>query len=209
MLNRPHGKKMGIIFLVALIVISLAEVIFRSVTMGLESMSTSNFGEQLAVIAFAVTILILTAKGKDRACYICYGAWIGYFVLDQLFELPANIISFIMLVAGEISLPSPSIALVMHASVVLSTILIIAIGILLVEYLNDGTIYNKAFNALCISSIVLILLNIALTVYDVIASANAEFLLATFHDLYLLAMIFMFAFFAYDSAKMQLEKIKK
>ena len=78
--------------------------------------------------------------------------------------------------------------------------------ILLVEYLNDGTICNKAFNVLCIATIVLFLLNIALTVYDAIAGANAEFLLATFHDLYLITMVFMFTFFAYDSAKHQLKK---
>ena len=205
--NRPQGKKMGIILLISLIVISLAEIIFRSVTMGLDTMSTANFGEQLAVIALATTILILTAKGKDRACYICYGAWAGYFVLDQIFELPSNMISFILLLAGEINLPSFSIAIVMHASVVLSMIFTIAIGILLVEYMNDGTIYNKAFNVLCVVTVVLILLNMGLTVYDVITSGTTEFLLATFHDLYRLTMIFMFTFFAYDSAKKQLLKV--
>jgi hypothetical protein len=206
MKNRLHDKKAGIAILVALIILALREIIFRAVTMGLESMATANFGEQLAVLVLATTILILTAKGKDRACYILYGVWIGYFVLDQLFELPANIISFIMLLAGEITLPSPTIAVVMHASVVLSMILTIAIGILLVEYMNDGTIYNKAFNVLCIVTIVLILLNMVLTVYDVIASGATEFLLATFHDMYRLTMVFLCAFFAYDSAKLQLKK---
>ena len=206
MKKRLHDKKAGIALLVALIMISLAEVIFRAVVIGEAVLTTANLGEQLAVIALAVTILILTAKGKDRACYICYGAWAGYFILDQLFELPANMIGFIMLLAGEITLPSPAIAIVMHTSVVLSTILTIAIGVLLVEYMNDGTIYNKAFNVLCIVTIVLILLNMVLTVYDVIAGANAEFLLATFHDLYRVTMIFLFTFFAYDSAKHQLKK---
>ena len=208
MKTRLHDKKAGIAILVALIIISLAEIIFRAVAMGLEAiLTTANFGEQLAVIALAVTILILTAKGKDRACYICYGAWAGYFVLDQIFELPGNIVGFIMLLAGEITLPSPAIAIVIRASVVLNAILTIAIGILLVEYMTDGTIYNKAFNVLCIVTIVLILLNMALTVYDVIVSANTEFLLATFHDLYRLTMIFLFTFFAYDSAKHQLKKV--
>ena len=207
MKKRLRDKKAGIAILISLIVIALAEIIFRAAAIGLEAvLTTANFGEQLAVIALAVTILVLTAKGKDRACYICYGAWAGYFVLDQLFELPGNIVGFILLLAGEITLPSPAIAVVMHSSVVLSTILTIAIGVLLVEYINDGTIFNKAFNVLCIVTIVLILLNMALTVYDVIATANAEFLLATFHDLYRLAMIFLFTFFAYDSAKLQLKK---
>ena len=207
MKKRLHDKKAGIAILVSLIMISLADIIFRAVAIGLETvLTTANLGEQLAVIALAVTILILTAKGKDRACYILYGAWAGYFILDQLFELPGNITGFIMLLAGEITLPSPTIAIIMHTSVVLSTILTIAIGILLVEYMTDGTICNKAFNVLCIVTIVFILLNMTLTVYDVIASANAEFLLATFHDLYRLTMIFLFTFFAYDSAKAQLKK---
>ena len=207
MKKRLHDKKAGIAILISLIMISLADIIFRAVAIGLETvLTTANLGEQMAVIALAVTILILTAKGKDRACYICYGAWAGYFILDQLFELPGNITGFIMLLAGEITLPSPTIAIIMHTSVVLSTILTIAIGILLVEYMTDGTICNKAFNVLCIVTIVFILLNMTLTVYDVIASANAEFLLATFHDLYRLTMIFLFTFFAYDSAKAQLKK---
>ena len=206
MKKRLHDKKAGIAVLLSLIIISVAEVIFRAVAMGEAVLTTANLGEQLAVIALAVTILVLTAKGKDRACFICYGAWASYFVLDQLFELPGNIIGFVMLLAGNISLPSPAIAIAMHISVVLSTILTIAIGILLVEYMNDGTIYNKAFNVLCIVTIVLILLNMALTVYDVIAGASVEFLLATFHDVYRLAMIFLFTFFAYDSAKHQLKK---
>jgi hypothetical protein len=208
MKKRLHDRKAGIAILISLIIISLAEIIFRAVTMGKATLTTSNVGEQLAVIALAVTILILTAKGKDRACYICYGAWAGYFILDQLFELPGNIVGFIVSLTGEIALPSPAIVfvIVVRASVVLSIILTIAIGILLVEYMTDGTIYNKAFNVLCIVTIVLILLNMALTVYDVIASANAEFLLATFHDLYRLTMIFLFTFFAYDSAKHQLKK---
>ena len=165
-----HGKKAGIAILIALVIISLAEVIFRAAAMGMEAiLTTANLGEQIAVIVFAAAILIFTAKGKDRVCYICYGAWISYFMLDQLFELPSNIIGFIMLLAGEITLPSPAIAIVMHTSVVLSIILTIAIGILLVEYMNDGTIYNKAFNVFCIVTIVLILLNMVLTVYDVMA----------------------------------------
>ena len=68
MKKRLHDKKAGIAILVALIIISLAEIIFRATAIGLEAvLTTSNLGEQLAVIALAVTILILTAKGKDRA----------------------------------------------------------------------------------------------------------------------------------------------
>ena len=58
MKNRLHDKKAGIAILVALIIISLAEIIFRAVAMGEAVLTTSNLGEQLAVIALAVTILI-------------------------------------------------------------------------------------------------------------------------------------------------------
>ena len=101
MKRKRFGKEAGNIILIALIIISLAEVIFRSVTMGLDAMSTANFGEQLAVVALAVTILILTAKGKDRACYICYGAWLAYFVLNQVFELPGLVSTLISIIASN------------------------------------------------------------------------------------------------------------
>ena len=95
MKKRLHDKKAGIAILLALIIISLVEVIFRAVAMGEAVLTTANLGEQLAVIALAATILILTAKGKDRACYICYGAWIAYFVLDHIFELPGVVFGII------------------------------------------------------------------------------------------------------------------
>ena len=208
MKNRLHDKKAGIFILIALILISVAEVGFRHMFLRDMITTTANYAETLAVIGLALAILIFTLKGKDRLCYILYGAWAAYFMFDQFFELPANIIGFIMLLAGKINLPSFAIAIVMHASVVLSSIFTIIIGLLLVEYMNDGTIYNKAFNVLCIVTSLLILLNMGLTVYDVITSGTTEFLLATFHDLYRLTMIFMFTFFAYDSAKKQLSKVK-
>ena len=209
MKKRLHDKKAGIALLISLIIISVVEIIFRATSLGLEAvLTTANFGEQLAIIALATTTLILSAKGKDRACYILLGAWVAYFMFDQLFELPGNISGFIMLLSGKITFPSPAIAVVMHSSVVLSTILTIAIGVLLVEYMTDGTICNKAFNVLSIATIAMILLNMVLTVYDVIATANVELLLATFHDLYRITMIFLLTFFAYDSAKHQLKKTK-
>ena len=145
MKNRLHDKKAGVAILLALIVISLAEMIFRGTAMGLKAiLTTANFGEQLAVLALAVTILVLTAKGKDRACYICYGAWIGYFALDQLFELPGVIIGIINQMAQAETIPVVIVAGAIMR--ILSMVGIVAIGVLLVEYMTDGTIYNKAFS---------------------------------------------------------------
>ena len=206
MKNRPRDKKAGIIILAALIIISLAEVIFRAVTMGLEATSTSNFGEQLIVIALAVSILILTAKGKDRACYICYGAWAGYFVLDMLFELPSMLLTwFTQKPSTTLIAYLGDITLYLHT---LSMVTIIAIGVLLVEYLNDGTIHNKAFNGLCIATITMLAVAIILSMVVVISGSPRIFILTAFNCTYRLAMVFLLSFFAYDSAKMQLERTK-
>ena len=204
MKKRLHNKKAGIAILISLIIISLAEIIFRAAAMGFEAiLTTANLGEQIAVIALAVTILILTAKGKDRACYICYGAWIAYFVLDQVFELPGVVVGIINQMAQP-EMVTPFLA--MGAIVrVLGMVGIIAIGVLLVEYMIDGTIYNKAFNVLCIATVLLLVATIAGSIYSAVA-VHSKFALETFNSLYRIAMVFMFTFFAYDSAKAQLKK---
>ena len=204
MKKRLHNKKAGIAILISIILISLAELIFRA-TLGLEAvLTTSNLGEQLAVIALAVTILVLTAKGKDRACYICYGAWIGYFVLDQLFELPGIITPMIRLLSNNVTDPFAYIPTIIR---IVGMVGIIVIGALLVEYMTDATIYNKAFNTTCVITLLSLL---GLIVCDIIIitvmGQPMNMLLGTFNNLYRIAMVFMFTFFAYDSAKHQLKK---
>lgn len=213
MKNRLHDKKAGIAILISLIIISLAEVIFRAVAMELEAiLTTANLGEQLAVIALAATILILTAKGKDRACYICYGAWISYFALDQLFELPGSVIEVVNFISSGV----PSLGGIVRVAI---SIFIIALGVLLVEYMNDGTICNNLFNAFSLIAVLLILVSLGLS-GSALASDLSSFApgvltaeelktniaLDAFNNIYRGVMIFMFAFFAYDSAKMQLKK---
>ena len=200
MKKRLHDKKAGIAILISLIIISLAEVIFRSVTMW-KMFNTSNFGEQLATIALAVIILILTAKGKDRACYILYGAWAGYFVLDQIFELPSVILDAVTI--GSNGFNVAIFAPILH---VVSMFCIIAIGVLLVEYMTDGTICNKAFNAICTVAILSILGCVIINIISIVNGLPIEILLVTFNSVYRLTMIFLFTFFAYDSAKAQLKK---
>ena len=205
MKKRLHDKKAGIAILVALIIISLAEAIYRAVVMGAAALTTANLGEQVAVIALAVTILILTAKGKDRACYICYGAWIAYFVLDQLFELPAMLITCVTL-KPEVDIDVlGNVTLYLHT---FSMIAIIAIGVLLVEYMTDGTIYNHAFNILCVVAVTVLLLTIGISAFVAIRDNILSGFLITFNNIYRISMIFMFTFFAYDSAKHQLKKVK-
>ena len=89
---------------------------------------------------------------------------------------------------------------------ILSFIGVIAIGVLFVEYMCDGTICNRAFNALSIVTVVTILSQIVIPTAGAIATGNAIPLLDTFNGLYRMTMIFLCAFFAYDSAKAQLAK---
>jgi hypothetical protein len=208
MKKRLHDKKAGIALLVALIVISLLDIIFRAATMRELVLTTSNVGEQLAVIVLAATILVMTAKGKDRACYICYGAWSGYFILDQLFELPGMLGTLIY----NISNPVAAFSIVIR---ILTMICVVAIGALLVEYMIDGTIYNRAFNALCIATVALLTLSILISTTGLIFAPSDEAqmvllkkqnALIIFNNAYRIAMVFLFTFFAYDSAKAQLKK---
>ena len=208
MKNRLHDKKAGIAIIVSLIVLSLAEIIFRHFFLREMISSTANYAETLAVLILALTILIFTLKGKDRLCYILYGAWIAYFVLDQFFELPGqfmnNISSFVYAgTLGNVSI-IVSIGLIVY---VLSYVGIIVMGILLLEYMNDGSIYNRAFNITFALTLVLLLVFVCICVFNFVVGAPIDLLLLVFNNIYRIIMIFLFTFFAYDSAKKQLNKV--
>ena len=198
--NRLQGKKMGIVILAVLIIISLADIISRVAILGEAVYTARNLGEQLAVVVLAATILILGAKGKDRICYICYGAWIGYFVLDQLFELPGMIVTLIK------AITSNGYGISALIFTIIASLGFIAIGALLVEYMNDGSIYNRAFNTVCTITVLSVLAAMIMNIIGVSTGDPASVTLIVFYNLYRLAMVFMSVFFAYDSAKMQLKK---
>ena len=202
MKKRLHDKKAGIAILVALIIISLADIISRVAILGEAVYTARNLGEQLAVVVLAATILIFGAKGKDRICYICYGAWIGYFVLDQLFELPGMIVTLIK------AITSNGYGISALIFTIIASLGFIAIGALLVEYMNDGTIYNRAFNTVCIITVLSVIVAMIMNIIGVSTGDPASVMLIIFYNLYRLAMVFMSAFFAYDSAKYQLKKVK-
>ena len=158
-------------------------------------------------------ILIFTAKGKDRVCYILYGAWIAYFVMDQAFELPGMVGDLVM----NISAPGVANSIVLR---LISMLCIIALSALLVEYMNDGSIYNRAFNILTVITILLHVVTIVLGTCGIIFGKASEapngmdltllqqqVVLVIFNNLYRIAMVFLFTFFAYDSAKKQLSKV--
>ena len=211
MKNRLHDKKAGIFILIALILISVAELIFRAVIGNGIAFTTANFGEQLTVIIFALMILIFTAKGKDRVCYILYGAWIAYFVMDQAFELPGMVGELIM------NFSATGVAISNILLRLLSMLCIIVLSALLVKYMNDGYIYNRAFNILTVITILLHVVTIVLSIGGIIfgvvpngidlALLQQQVMLIIFNNLYRIAMVFLFVFFTYDSAKKQLSKV--
>ena len=83
---------------------------------------------------------------------------------------------------------------------------IIAIGGLLVEYMTDGTIYNRAFNALCFATNLMITVGLVASLCHAVIYSNNSAWLEIFNSLYRLAMVHLFTYFAYDSAKHQLKK---
>jgi hypothetical protein len=205
MKKRLHNKKAGIAILLALIAISVVEIISRVLILKESMINTATTGEPLLVIIFAAIILIMNAKGKDRTCYICYGAWLAYFVLNQVFELPGLISTLFSIIdSNNWVFTIGNLAFLCR---ILSMLAIIAIGVLVVEYMTDGTICNRAFNALCIATVVLIMTNIVISICVGIAGLYPmDILIQAINNVSRLAMVFMFTFFAYDSAKHQLKK---
>ena len=203
MKNRLHDKKAGIALLATIIVIALAEIAFRIVFIheSIRDIASHNLGEQVVAIILASTILFFSAKGKDRICYLCYTAWIGYFVLDQLFQLPRVIFDVVPFTSNGLST-----SILVPVFYLISLVCIVALGVLLVEYMNDGSICNRAFNVFSVVAILTILASIIVNIVVVINNKDIPVLLSSFHNLYRLAMVFLCTFFAYDSAKMQLKK---
>jgi hypothetical protein len=168
-------------------------------------LNTSNLGEPMMTMLFAIVIMAMTFKGKDRICYICYGAWLSYFVLDQLFEIPGTILTWITVMeTANWVLDFGKISFLLR---IFSMFGVVGIGVLLVEYMNDKTIYNRAFNGLCVTTILLIAVNIISSVHTAIIGFHTlDVLVQAINNLSRMIMVFLFTFFAYDSAKAQLAK---
>ena len=203
MKKRLHDKKAGIAILISLIIISLAEVVLRSVILKEAMFNLSNAGEPIIAALVSLILIIFASKGKDRIFYILSGAWLGYFAFNQLFDLPEIISMFFGAIKNYDGFTD--FAILFH---VLSMVCIIAIGALLVEYMNDGTIYNKAFNILCTITVLTFVINIVFGIYDIVVLNDISAVLAILNNLSRGAMVFFFTFFAYDSAKAQLKKTK-
>ena len=202
MKKRLHDKKAGIVILAILLLLSIADVILRATVYSNIASTASNYGEVLITAAFSVLLIILALKGKDRAFHVLCGIWLGYFVLEQLFDVPYMISSFVLI---RETLPTmiPVFALLLRF---LGMICIIVIGTLLVEYMIDGTIYNKAFNGFCIAAVLAFAGSALIDIGACITSGEYIMILSALNTLSSIIMVFLFTFFAYDSAKAQLKK---
>ena len=202
MKKRLHDKKAGIAILLSLIIISLVEIIIRGVYLRDMMGATSNYGEQIITVIFATTILLFSARGKDRICYLCYVAWIAHFVIERIFSIPARL-TYLITNPDNLGIT----AQISQITYIIAILCIIAIGGVIAEYMNDGTICNKLFNALCVAAIVMLAIGMLLPFYDVIFNNyDLKYALVGFANLNQIVMVFMFTFFAYDSAKAQLAK---
>ena len=210
MKKRLHDKKAGIAILIGLLVISLAETVIRAMQPNYVY-SVTDMGEPLAIAIFAAIILCFTFAKKDRLCYVCYGAFIGWFMLEEALSLPGTIksLSDTIIHAEEIavmvngSAVVPIISIVLH---LLTSISIVAIGALVLEYLSDGTICNRAFNVFCVLAVLLLLSAMVINLVGFVKVKTVEIGLLILNNLHRITMIFMFTCFAYDSAKAQLKK---
>ena len=211
MKNRLHGKKACTITVFALLIVSLIETVVRALQPNY-AFSVTDLGEPFAIAIFAVIILIYTFMKKDRICYICYIAFISWFLLEEFLSLPGTIKTLadtiinadaIAAVANG-SATMPIVSIVIH---LLTSISIVAIGVLVLEYLTDGSIYNNAFNVFCIIAILLLLSAIVINIIGFSVAGTVEIGLLILNNFHRIIMIFMFTCFAYDIAKKQLSKV--
>lgn len=202
MKNRLHDKKAGIAILVIIFILSVVDVILRATIFSNIASSVSNYGEPLITAVISIMLLIFAFKGKDRIFYILCGGWIGFFVFKQLIDFPTMVLTFFA--AMQNSEGFTDFAILIH---IVSMVCIIAIGGLVVEYLNDGTIYGKAFNILCLITLLTFVVNIIFAIYDIVVLKDISALLAILNNISRATFVFLFAFFAYDSAKKQLSKV--
>ena len=201
MKKRLHDKKAGIAIFVAIFIFSLVSLILSATVLKGSASNAIFYGEAFIDAVLSLVLIIFSLKGKDRIFYILCAVWCGYFVVEQLYSLPVllteittcfNTGEFIGMIGNPIHL--------------LSVICIIAIGALLVEYMNDGSIYNKPFNVLCFITAVSFACLFLISLYDFVIAGRDFAILVALMNLSRMSMVFCFTFLAYDNAKAQLKK---
>ena len=213
MIKKLQGQKARIAILITLIVTSLVDVLFRAIAMKEAALGIANAGEQVTVIVLAAITLLLLAKKNDKLSYITCGALVAYFVMDQMFGLPG-------IIGNLIANISTSYIAISIAIRLLTMVGIVAIAVLLAEYVNDGSIYNRAFNVVFWLTILLHVASIAVSAVGFIVPVNSadvfnatelanfqnQGVLIILNEIYRIIMVVLFTSFAYDSAKRQLNR---
>ena len=202
MKKRLHDKKAGVAILASLFIISLVDVVLRAITFGNMIATSANHGEVFMTAVLSLLIIVFALKGKDRIFHILCGVLLGFFVLEQFMGLP-YIVSSLFTVWDLFASIVPVIALV---SRLLGMICIIVIGALLLEYMNDGTICNKAFNGFSIAAVLMLAISTIIDIYSSIITGDAHIVISALDTISSITMVFFCTFFAYDSAKAQLKK---
>ena len=202
MKKRLHDKKAGVAILASLFIISLVDVVLRAITFGNMIATSANHGEVFMAAVLSLLIIVFALKGKDRIFHILCGVLLGFFVLEQFMGLP-YIVSSLFTVWDLFASIVPVIALV---SRLLGMICIIVIGALLLEYMNDGTICNKAFNGFSIAAVLMLAISTIIDIYSSIITGDAHIVISALDTISSITMVFFCTFFAYDSAKAQLKK---
>ena len=213
MIKKLQGEKARIAILITLIITSLVEVLFRAIVMKEAALGIANAGEQVAVVVLAAITLLFMAKKNDKLAYISCGALVAYFVMDQLIELPGMIGNLV----ANISVSYIAISIAIR---LLTMVGIVVIAVLLAEYVNDGSIYNRAFNVSYWITLLLHVVSIAFCVFalinpetyanvpsaaEVVIQKNQNVLII-FNEIYRIVMVVLFVAFAYDSANRQLKR---
>ena len=132
--------------------------------------------------------------------------------MDQLFELPGTVGELLVDVSNTLGALSIAVRL-------LAMIGIVAMCVVLVEYVNDGSIYKRAYNVITLITLLLHVVGIVLAIIALVSLNGApvsnsadisiyqnHLALVIFNNVNRIAMVVLLAIFAYDSANRQLKR---
>lgn len=203
MQNRLYGKKAQVSILVILVIVSLVDVVLRGTLFRDTLFTTANLGEPLASVILATMLIVLSFKGKDRIYHILCGAWLSYFILKQLFDLPGAGATLASMIKNSEAFTPEMISIAIRIIIMLC---ILGIGALFVKYMNEKSIHNRAFNILCIITVLINLGHAIMMTCFIFVADYLPLILAILNNITCTIMVFLFTFFAYDSAKEQHQK---
>lgn len=200
------------VILFTLLGLSIFEVFIRLTVFHDTVKLVSNYGEPFVSVVFAILLIFFLLTNKRRIFFILCGGWLAYFSLNQLFVLP-SVITDLFTLFGQTSylVPTTSI-IILH---IVSIVTIIILGGILVEYMNDGTIYDRAFNIVSLITIMIIVAQAVISMFMIVTHSyyvgiSENFLILSFLNcINRVVMVFLFAYFAYGTLKAELIGIQQ